>query len=58
MDHDRPPDVDAEFKVVHGAWPRWAIQLSLIKLALWTGAIVLVFCLIGLAIALVVTSLH
>ena len=58
MDRDRPPDVDAEFKVVHGAWPRWVIQLSLIKLALCTAAIVTLFCLAAIAIAVVVSSLR
>ncbi|MBS0334955.1 MAG: hypothetical protein JSS35_19460 [Proteobacteria bacterium] len=56
MERERPPDLDAEFKVVHGAWPRWVVQLSLIKLALWTGAIVMIFCLIGLAIVLAVNA--
>jgi hypothetical protein len=48
MDEKRPPDLDAEYKVVHGPWPRWALQLSLLKLALRSVAVV-VFC-IGVAV--------
>ena len=55
MEHDRPPDIDAEFKVVHGAWPRWVVQFSLIKLAVRTGAIVLLFCLLAIGITVAVT---
>ncbi len=51
---DRPPDLDAEFRVVHGAWPRWVLQLGLLKLALRTVAIVMAFCLLGLVIALAI----
>jgi hypothetical protein len=54
MDRERPPEIDAEFKVVHGAWPRWVMQLGLIKLALWTGAIVFLLCLVAIAIAVAV----
>ena len=36
----RPPDVDAEYRLVRGPWPRWALQLGLLKLALWTVAVV------------------
>ena len=35
MDPERPPDLDAEYRVIHGPWPRWVLQLSLLKLALW-----------------------
>jgi hypothetical protein len=48
MDEKRPPDLDAEYKVVHGPWPRWALQLSLLKLALRSVAVV-VLC-IGVAV--------
>ena len=54
MDPERPPDVDADYRVVHGPWPRWALQLSLLKLALRSAAIVLALCLIAVAIAFVV----
>jgi hypothetical protein len=54
MDTERPPDVDADYRVVHGPWPRWALQLSLLKLALRSAAIVLALCLIAVAIAFVV----
>lgn len=51
MDDKRPPDVDAEYRVVHGPWPRWALQLGLAKLALRTALVVAVF--IALAVAVV-----
>jgi hypothetical protein len=54
MDPERPPDVDADYRLVHGPWPRWALQLSLLKLALRSAAIVLVLCLVAIAIAFVV----
>ena len=52
MDDERPPDVDADYRVVHGPWPRWALQLGLARLALRTALVVAVF--IALAVALVV----
>lgn len=54
MDSERPPDVDAEYRVVHGPWPRWALQLGLLKLALRTAGIVAALCLLGLLIAILV----
>ena len=54
MDRERPPETDAEYRLVHGAWPRWVIQLSLLKLALRTGAVVLVFFLIAIAITVAI----
>ncbi|MGZ3403926.1 MAG: hypothetical protein ACXWKN_12790 [Phenylobacterium sp.] len=54
MDPERPPDIDAEYRLIHGPWPRWALQISLLKLALRSGAIVLVLCLTALAVAAVV----
>ena len=42
--------------MVHGPWPRWALQISLLKLALRSGAIVLVLCVVGVAIAVAITS--
>lgn len=50
MDEERPPEVDAEYRVVHGPWPRWALQLGLAKLALRTVLVVAVF--IALAVGL------
>jgi hypothetical protein len=44
MDPERPPDVDADYKLVHGPWPRWAMQMGLAKLALRTAGIVLALC--------------
>ena len=54
MDPERPHEVDADYRVVHGAWPRWALQLSLLKLALRTGAVVLVFCLLAILVVVFV----
>ena len=58
MDPERPPDLDAEYRVVHGPWPRWALQISLLKLALRSAAIVLGLCLLALAVALAVGRLR
>jgi hypothetical protein len=54
MDPERPPDVDAEYRLVHGPWPRWALQLGLLKLALRTAGIVVALCLLALAIAVLI----
>jgi hypothetical protein len=40
MDPDRPPDLDADYRLIHGPWPRWMMHLGLVKLALRTGAVV------------------
>jgi hypothetical protein len=48
---ERPPTLDAEYRVVRGPWPRWMLHLGLIKLALRTAA--LVVALIAVALALV-----
>jgi hypothetical protein len=54
MDPERPPDLDAEYRVIHGPWPRWVLQLSLLKLALWTAGVVVALGLIALLIAVAV----
>jgi hypothetical protein len=54
MDPERPPDVDAEYRLVHGPWPRWALQLSLLKLALRTAAIVAALCLLAILIVVLI----
>jgi hypothetical protein len=54
MDPKRPPDVDAEYRLVHGPWPRWALQLGLLKLALRTAGIVVALCLLALVAAILV----
>ncbi len=45
MSPERPPIIDAEYRIVHGPWPRWALHLSLIKLIAWgagvTSAVIL-----------------
>ena len=50
MPPERPPVTDAEFRVVRGPWPRWAMHLSLLKLVLWGASVVGVTILIGLAL--------
>ena len=45
MDPERPPDLDAEYRVVHGAWPRWTLQLGLLKLALRAAGVVVLLML-------------
>lgn len=50
MDPERPPDIDADYRVIHGPWPRWVLQFSLLKLALRTAGIVLVLCAVAVLI--------
>jgi hypothetical protein len=54
MDPERPPDIDAEYRLVHGPWPRWAMQLGLLRLAVWTVSVVLGLMVVGLAVLWVV----
>jgi hypothetical protein len=56
MDPERPPDVDAEYRLVHGPWPRWALQLGLLKLALRSAGIVLALCLVAILIAVAIVK--
>ena len=58
MDPERPPDLDAEYRLIHGPWPRWALQISLLKLALRSGAIVLVLCLVAVVVAVVIVRVR
>lgn len=48
---ERPPTVDADYRVIRGPWPRWMLHMSLIRLAVRTAIIVAV--LIGVTVALV-----
>jgi len=48
MDEERPPEVEAEYRLVRGPWPHWALQLGLVKLALRTAAVVVGLMLVGL----------
>jgi hypothetical protein len=57
MDPERPPDLDAEYRLIHGPWPRWALQISLLKLALRTAGIVAVLCLVAVGIAIAITRM-
>ena len=50
MPPERPPVTDAEFRVVHGPWPRWMLHLSLIKLIAWGAAVTGVTILIALGL--------
>jgi hypothetical protein len=54
MEPERPPEVDAEYRLVHGPWPRWAFQISLLKLALRTAGIVVALVLLSLLIVVLV----
>jgi len=47
---ERPPTVDAEYRLVRGPWPQWMLHASLIKLALRTAVIVAIFIVIALLI--------
>ena len=58
MDPERPPDIDAEYRLIHGPWPRWALQISLLKLALRSAAIVAVLCLVAIVAATVILRLR
>jgi len=55
MDPERPPEVDAEYRLVHGPWPRWVLQLSLLKLALRTAGIVTVMVLAAVVLVVLAT---
>lgn len=57
MDPERPPDLDAEYRLIHGPWPRWALQLGLWKLAFRTMAVVLGLMLLAVAIVLIVRAI-
>jgi hypothetical protein len=48
MEPERPPEIEAEYRLVRGPWPHWALQLGLVKLALRTAAVVVGLMLVGL----------
>jgi hypothetical protein len=48
MPRERPPTTDAEFRIVHGPWPRWVLQFSLFKLVAWGALCTGVAIVIGL----------
>lgn len=50
MPPEPPPILDAEYRVVRGPWPRWALHLGLIKLIGWGAAVSGVTILVGLAL--------
>lgn len=51
MEPERPPEIEAEYRVVRGPWPRWALQLGLVKLALRAGGVVVGLMLAALLVA-------
>lgn len=57
MSFERPPTTDAEFRVVHGPWPRWAVHLSLIKLIAWGAGAVGAVILLTLALLALISAL-
>ena len=50
MPPERPPIVDAEYQVVRGPWPRWALHLGLIQLIAWGAAVSGLTILAGIAL--------
>ncbi|MDB5423842.1 MAG: hypothetical protein JWQ29_1258 [Phenylobacterium sp.] len=58
MDPERPPEVDAEYRLVHGPWPHWVLQLGLVKLALRAAGVVLGLMAIALGVILAVQALQ
>ena len=52
---ERPPLTDAEYRLIHGPWPHWMLQMGLVKLAFRAAAGVALCILAGLVIVLVVT---
>ncbi|RAK61055.1 hypothetical protein DJ021_15165 [Phenylobacterium hankyongense] len=49
-ENPRPSVVDAEYKIIHGPWPRWVLHLSLFKLAATAAAVVAVCVVLTLAV--------
>jgi len=47
MEPERPPEIEAEYRLVRGPWPHWALQLGLVKLALRTAGVVVGLMLVG-----------
>jgi hypothetical protein len=54
MPPERPPIIDAEYRVVQGPWPRWALHLGLIKLIAWGAAVVGATILVAVALLVAV----
>ena len=50
MPPERPPIIDAEYRVIHGPWPRWMLQLSLFTLIAWGAGVVGGAILLGLVL--------
>lgn len=53
MPSKRPPVTDADYRVVHGPWPRWVLRLSLFTLVGWgalVSALVIVAAILLLAV--------
>jgi hypothetical protein len=56
MEPERPPEIEADYQLVHGPWPRWVLQLGLVKLALRAIGVVLALMAIGLVVAWIAFS--
>lgn len=52
MDRDPPPEIDAEYRLIHGPWPRWMLHMGLVKLALRTAGVVLACIVVGVGLLL------
>ena len=50
MERERPPEVDAEYRLVRGPWPRWMLHMGLMSLALRTAAVVVACIAVALGI--------
>jgi|KBSMisStaDraftv2_1062788.scaffolds.fasta_scaffold474519_2 hypothetical protein len=51
MEPERPPEIEADYRLVHGPWPQWVLQLGLVKLALRAIGVVIGLMAIGLVVA-------
>jgi hypothetical protein len=58
MVSERPPTTDAEYKVVHGPWPRWAMHLGLIKLGASAAAVVSACVLVAAGLLALLGAFH
>jgi hypothetical protein len=51
MEPERPPEIEADYRLVRGPWPQWVLQLGLVKLALRAIGVVIGLMAIGLVVA-------
>jgi hypothetical protein len=57
MDEERPPTTEAEYRLIRGPWPRWMLQLGLLKLALRTAGVIFGLMAAALLVFLTVQAL-